>query len=101
MPVVERGFGGMGTHMRRASPTMIAASSMWAGWEPSWAPLLRVMTIVFCCFQSVPVGTIGGVSMFLECAVEVRVSGVPSTIYVDGVAGGEKASKLERALIGG
>ena len=34
---------------------MIAASSMWAGWEPTWAPLLRVMTIVPCCFQSVPV----------------------------------------------
>ena len=44
---------------------------------------------------------IGGVSLFLECAVEVRVSGVPSTIYVDGVAGGEGASKLQRALVGG
>ena len=44
---------------------------------------------------------IGGVSLFLECAVEVRVSGVPSPIYVDGVAGGEEASKLERALVGG
>ena len=44
---------------------------------------------------------IGGVSLFLECAVEVRVSGVPSTIYVDGVAGGEGASKLELAGIRG
>ena len=44
---------------------------------------------------------IGGVSLFLECAVEVRVSGVPSTIYVDGVAGGEGASKLELALVRG
>ena len=44
---------------------------------------------------------IGGVSLFLECAVEVRVSGVPSTIYVDGVAGGKGASKLELALVGG
>ena len=44
---------------------------------------------------------IGGVSLFLECAVEVRVGGVPSTIYVDGVAGGKGASKLERALVGG
>ena len=80
---------------------MIAASSMWAGWEPTWTPLLRVTTIAPCCCQSVPVGTIGGVSLFLECAVEVRVSGVPSTIYVDGVAGGEGASKLELALVGG
>ena len=39
--------------------------------------------------------------MFLECAVKVRVSGVPSTIYVDGVAGGKGASELERALVGG
>ena len=44
---------------------------------------------------------IGGVSLFLECAVEDRVSGIPSTIYVDGVAGGKGASKLERALVGG
>ena len=39
--------------------------------------------------------------MFLECAVKVRVSGVPSAIYVDGVAGGRGAGKLERALVGG
>ena len=44
---------------------------------------------------------IGGVSLFLECAVEVRVSGVPSTIYVDGVAGGKGAGKTERAWVGG
>ena len=44
---------------------------------------------------------IGGVSLFLECAVEVRVSGIPSTIYVDGVAGEEGASKLELAGIRG
>ena len=44
---------------------------------------------------------IDGVSLFLECAVEVRVRGIPSTIYVDGVAGGKGASKLERALVGG
>ena len=44
---------------------------------------------------------IGGASLILECAVEVRVIGVPSPIYVDGVAGGEGASKLERALVGG
>ena len=43
---------------------------------------------------------IGGVSLFLEeCAVEVRVSGIPSTIYVDGVAGGQRASELERTLV--
>ena len=44
---------------------------------------------------------IGGVSLFLECAVEVRVGGVPSTIYVDGVAGGKGTSRLELALVGG
>ena len=44
---------------------------------------------------------IGGVSLFLECAVEVRICGVPSTIDVDGVAGGKGASKLERALVCG
>ena len=44
---------------------------------------------------------VGGVSLFLECAVEVHVGEVPSTIYVNGVAGGEGASKLERAWVGG
>ena len=44
---------------------------------------------------------IGGVSLFLECAVEVRVSGVPSTIYVDDVAGEKGVSELEWALVGG
>ena len=39
--------------------------------------------------------------MFLECAVEVRICGVPSTIDVDGVAGGKGASKLDRVLISG
>ena len=38
--------------------------------------------------------------MFLECAVEVHVGGVPSTVYINGVAGGEGASKLELALVG-
>ena len=44
---------------------------------------------------------VGGVSLFLECAVEVRVGGVPSTIYVDGVAGGQRTNELERTLVGG
>ena len=39
--------------------------------------------------------------MFLECAVEVRICGVPSTIDVDGVAGVKGASKLDRVLVGG
>ena len=39
--------------------------------------------------------------MFLECAVKVCVSGVPSTFYIDGVAGGKGAGELERALVGG
>ena len=75
---------------------MIAASSMWAGWEPAWTPLVWVMMVVPCCCQSVPVGTIAipadsGVSLFLECAVEVRVRGVPSAIYIDGIAEGQRA----------
>ena len=44
---------------------------------------------------------IGAVSLFLECAVEVRVDGVPSSIYVDGVVGGQGTSELERTLVGG
>ena len=40
--------------------------------------------------------TVSGVSLFLECAVEVRVGGVPSAIYIDCVAGGQGAGKLER-----
>ena len=39
--------------------------------------------------------------MFLERAVEVCVGGVPSTINIDGVAGGEGAVELERLLGGG
>ena len=89
---------------------MNAAISMWAGWEPTWTPFIEGDDD---CALLLPVGAsgddgyaggsaaIGGVSLFLECAVEVRVSGVPSTIYVDCVAGGEAASKLERALVGG
>ena len=32
--------------------------------------------------------TVSGVSWLLECAVGVRVSKVPSAIYIDGVVGG-------------
>ena len=44
--------------------------------------------------------TVGGVSLFLECAVEVRVGGVPSAVYIDCVAGGQGASKIELLLTG-
>ena len=44
---------------------------------------------------------IDGVSLFLECAVEVRVDGVPSAVYIDSVAGGQGAGKLERSRIRG
>ena len=69
---------------------MIAASSMWAGWEPTWVPLSRVRRMVpSCCLgyygNSGITSAVGGVTLFLEYAEEVIAVIFPSTIYVDGV----------------
>ena len=73
---------------------MMAASSMWAGWDPVWEPSVRVIRIVPLLIQSGPVGTIAipadlrrlvGVSLFLEGGGEVCIDGVPATVYVYGV----------------
>jgi hypothetical protein len=37
---------------------IIAASSMWAGWDPTWEPSVRVIRMVPLSIQSGPVGTI-------------------------------------------
>ena len=54
------------------------------------------MMVVPCCCQSVPVETIAMPAdhrlLVLECAVEVCVGGVPSAVYIDGVAGGQGTS---------
>ena len=71
---------------------MIAASSMWAGWEPTWVPLLRVRRMIpSCChvglWGTMAISAVGGVPLFLEYAEEVIAVIFPSTVYVYGVLG--------------
>jgi hypothetical protein len=75
-------------HRRRARPIMIAASSMWAGWEPIWVPLLRMVCLPAASFGLGNYGNVDvtrvvvGVALFLEYAEEVL-----ALVYVDVVCG--------------
>ena len=74
---------------------MMAASSMWAGCDPTWEPSVRVIRVVL---HPVWAGgddrdtsgaaAVGGVSLFLEGGGEVSVCGVPAAVNVDGVCRG-------------
>ena len=56
--------------------------------EKDGALLLLFCAVVHDCYSRCA-STVGGISLFLECTEKVRVSGVPSSVNIDGIAGGE------------
>ena len=72
---------------------MMAASSIWAGWDPIWEPSLRVIRMVPVCIQSGPVGTMvipAGSHCSWKAVVKsaLTVSYPPSTYMVQAVGVG-------------